>query len=195
MSWIAPAISAGGSILGGLLGSHGAHHAANAQLGFEKKYLAPFFQAGQSALPDLQYLSSPVGRSDFLNQFYGGQEFQTQEREADRNILANAEATGNLGSSSTQNTLARVAPNLGMNALSQQIGQLTGLAKIGFGGASQLASQGALAGQAAAAPYQGASAALNQLTNLGTLYGLGAFSGQGQGGGSPNFATPATNWI
>jgi len=166
MAWAPAVISAIGSIAGGLFGSHGAHKAADDQLAFEQKYLAPYFQAGQTALPQLEQLLTQQGRAGFLNKYFDSPEFKTDERAAQESLLANASAGGNLGSAYTQGALAHLAPQLGQQALNQQFGNLSSLARIGFGGASQLASQGGnLVGQAAAAPYQGLAQGFGGATN------------------------------
>ncbi len=115
-----------------------------------KKTLAPFLNAGQSALGGLQGLAGvPIDREKLLGQYYNGQEFNDMANQSRYQLLNGAEATGGLGSSATSNGLASIAPQLGQNYLSMMTDQqnnmyqqLMGLSNIGLsaGGASNAAA-------------------------------------------------------
>lgn len=157
-----PGLALGGGALvsgiGGLFGSSARRKEARANrraqqqaLAFQKQVfetqqenLQPFLEAGQGALPGLQALLTPEGRSEALAGFYGGPEFQTLNQQARGSALASAAAGGTLGGSTTQNELKRIAPGLGLNFLDQQFGRLGNVANIGLSAGGQ---QGAFAGQ------------------------------------------------
>ena len=84
-------------------------------------------------------LLSPEGRNQFLNDYFNSAEFGTLSGQATNQQLAASEATGGLGSTSTQNQLGRIAPNLGLGALAGQMGQYGNLVNTGLN-ASGMAS-------------------------------------------------------
>lgn len=134
--------------------------------GRTREDLRPYLEAGtQVGLPGLLSLVSPEGRSQFLNQYYESPEFQTLEQQGRGSVLAQAAATGELGGSATGNQLRRIAPTLGLQALSQQQQRFGQLAGIGQGAATQTGQFGAQFGQSAA----------------GLLQNIGALQGQARG--------------
>lgn len=193
-------VSGIGSAVGGILGGIGANKAAKQQqksldksMDWQRElaakqdaWLSPFRKAGTEALPDLIALAGqPINREKSLQQYYGGNEYKMAADQAQRSLLASAEATGGLGGSSVQNSLASIAPTLGQNYLAQQqaqqqdmYNQLMGLVNVGLSGAgAQSASaaqstnaltalqaqKGNVNAQKAALPWQAAGYTQNAL--------------------------------
>lgn len=126
----------------------------------QMELLEPFRAAGVDVgLAGLLDLISPEGQQQFLDDYYQSGQFLTQSDAARNQQLASAEATGGLHSTSTQNQLARIAPDLGMNALQDQMNQYGNLTNIGLSGAGA---------QAGYAQNYGDQYAQNQM-NLGNV--------------------------
>jgi len=110
--------------------------------------LDPYRQAGLQGLESLGGVAGrPLDRNAELAQYYQSPEFAQMSGVARNQQLASAEATGGLGSTSTGNALASIAPQLGQSYLAQRsaqqqdtYNQLTGLANIGLSGAGAQAS-------------------------------------------------------
>ena len=155
--------------------------------------LEPFREAGVDVgLEGLLGLMTQGGRNDFQSDYFNSAEFQTLNNQALSNQLAASEATGGLGSTSTNNQLGRIAPNLGLNALQNQIGQYGNLANMGLSGAG---AQGGYIGSAmpqiagSIGDYGAARAGRHQAdaqmwANFGNMSmgALGAMGGGGMGG-------------
>lgn len=147
-------LSGASSILGGFGASRAASRQADAsqqQLDLQRfifeqqrDLLDPFRQVGVDSLEELRALATPRGEADFYSDYFGSPEFAALSNQARGQQLAAAEATGGLGSTSTQNQLARIAPELGSQALARRTNLLGNLANIGLSGAG---SQAAFAGQ------------------------------------------------
>ena len=107
---------------------------------FEKslELQAPYREAGYGALSDLQGLVSDPSAA--LNDFYGSDQYSALANQASANAMRGASAQGGLRGGSTYSALENVAPQLGQNYLANQYQQLTGLANMGMGAASQGAS-------------------------------------------------------
>lgn len=156
MSWGMVAVGVGTAV-SGALGSKAAGDAADQQAAgtragiesqermFDKslELQQPYREAGYGALTGLQSLVDPQGRADMLQSYYQGPEYQQQAAQVEQQQLRNAAATGGLRSGGNQVALASIAPRLGQSYLNQQYNQLTGLANMGMGAASQ-GAQGAL---------------------------------------------------
>lgn len=148
--------------------------------------MEPYRQAGIDAMPKAAALAGqPLDREKLLNDYYGGDEYAIQSEEARRQQLAGAAATGGLGSSSTNNALASIAPSLGQDYLNtmtaaqqdqyNQLMQMVGVGLQGAGGSGNAVSSGgsnliALQGAKgqnnaarAALPYQTAAYANNAM--------------------------------
>jgi hypothetical protein len=153
--------------------------------------LAPFVQAGLTALPGIQQAMQPIDRTQALSDFYAGPEYAMMQQQASANQMAASEAMGGMGSTSTGNALASIAPQLGAQHLgmleAQQMDQYNrGMGLLGMGQAS--AAQTGAAGQnyasGAAQAYQQAGAAkagaamapFQMLGNLGGM-ALGGYLG------------------
>ena len=197
MSFVGDAI---GSVVGGITGANKAAdaqtNAANQSAALSKEQfeqiqqnLAPFLQFGTSQLQGLGGLMQPLNRQQELAQFYSGPEFAMQSQQARGQQLAASEATGWLGSTSTGNALASIAPQLGMNYLGQREAQQADMFNRLFAGAGMGLNAAAQQGQAGQNYASQASQAYNQagaaqaggsMSGFNTLMGLGgAFIGAG----------------
>jgi|SRR6478736_3760283 len=151
------AISGIGGAVSGIIGGIGASKAAKQQakstdkqmdmqrqlLEEQRALMEPYVNAGTTALGSVQKIAGqPIDRDAALKEYYGGQEFAQDSEAARRQQLAASAATGGLGSSSTNNALAAIAPQLGQNYLTQMTAQqqdmynqLMGLVNVGLSGA------------------------------------------------------------
>lgn len=203
MPWGA-AIAAGAAIVGSKMQSDSAKDASNAQQAssqagmdsqermFDKSIALqqPYMDAGYGALTGLQGLTTPEGRAQALQGYYGGQEFAEQQKQQESQAMKNAAMTGGVRSGNNQVALASIAPQLGQNYLSNQYNQLTGLANMGMGASSQGAQSANYLGSAMNQSQQsiGQTQAQNYLAQgniasntIGTLGGI-ASQYYGQGG-------------
>ena len=203
MPWGA-AIAAGAAIVGSKMQSDSAEDASNAQQAssqagidsqermFDKSIALqqPYMDAGYGALTGLQGLTTPEGRAQALQGYYGGQEFAEQQKQQESQAMRNAAMTGGVRSGNNQVALASIAPQLGQNYLSNQYNQLTGLANMGMGASSQGAQSANYLGSSMNQAQQniGQAQAQNYLAQgniasntIGTLGGI-ASQYYGQGG-------------
>ena len=97
----------------------------------------PYREAGYESLAGLQALSDPAQRSKMLRDYYGSNEYKAMEAQAEAATLRNQSAAGKLRGGSTYGALETIAPQLGQNYLTSQYNNLTGLANMGLGAASQ----------------------------------------------------------
>ena len=154
-----------------------------------QKNLAPFLQFGTNQLQGLQGVMQPLNRQQELAQFYQSPEFALQSRQARGQQLAAAEATGGLGSTSTGNALASIAPTLGMSYLGQREAQQADLFNRLMAGAGMGLNAASMQGTAGQNYVSQASNAFNQagaaqaggaISGFNTLMGLGGtFIGAG----------------
>ncbi len=186
-----------GSIIGGNKADDAAQAQANAadknlqfqQDIFDKQegWFKPYLDFGTGLLPQLGQAMQPIDREASLAEYYKSPEYQAQSRQARGQQLAASEATGGLGSTSTGNALASIAPTLGQNYLSQQYAQqmdqfnkLMQGAGMGMNAAGmQSSAAGALGSSASQAiNQQGAAQAGGALAQGQALnQGLGAITG------------------
>lgn len=170
MSFVGDAI---GSVVGGITGSNKAADAqidaANKSAALSKEQfdiiqqnLAPFLQFGTSQLQGLGGLMQPLDRQGELAAYYNSPEFAMLSRQARGQQLAAAEATGGLGSTSTGNALASIAPQLGMSYLGQREAQQADLFNRIFAGAGMGLNAAAQQGQAGQNYVSQASQAFGQ---------------------------------
>ena len=197
MSFVGDAI---GSVVGGITGSSKAveaqTNAANQSAALSKeqfeaiqKNLAPFLQFGTNQLQGLQGVMQPLNRQHELAQFYQSPEFALLSRQARGQQLAAAEATGGLGSTSTGNALASIAPQLGLSYLGQREAQQADLFNRLMAGAGMGLNAASMQGTAGQNYVSQASNAFNQagaaqaggaISGFNTLMGLGGtFIGAG----------------
>lgn len=199
-----------GSIIQGYLGAKGAAKAGRAeeraaQQGIDLQRetrdislgnLRPFMDVGTGALGNLQSAANmQLDPSQFYNDYFQSNEYGQLSDQARRNMLAGAEATGGLRSTSTANMLGSIAPQLAQSTFARQqalqdayYNKQLGLTNVGLnaaGGSNAVAGNAANSmsnlmlqqGQARAgrlaAPYQAAS---NTIGNIqGMLMGMGGF--------------------
>jgi len=139
----------------------------------------PYREAGYSAVGGLQALTDPVQRARMLEDYYAGDEYASLAQQVEQQQLRNAAATGGLRGGQNQAALASISPMLGQKYLANQQNQLTGLANLGMGAASQGASGAQQFGAQKSALQQqaGQAAAQSGLTQAGiwgnTMSGLG----------------------
>lgn len=148
------------------------------------KNLAPFTPLAQQYVQQMQGLSTLQGQGDALNQYYGSSQYKGLAEQMRNQQLAAAEATGNLGATTTQNALATIAPQLGQSWLNNQMGNYQNLANIGLGALQGQANAGQTyannAGQLA--QQQAALSAANANRPSGLQQGIGgAFGGAASG--------------
>ena len=127
-----------------------------------QKNLAPFLEFGSAQLPGLQGLMQPLNRQDELAAYYESPEFSMMSRQARGQQLAASEATGGLGSTSTSNARASIAPQLGMSYLGQRESQQADLFNRLMSGAGMGLNAAAMTGQAGQQYASQAANALNQ---------------------------------
>jgi hypothetical protein len=155
------------------------------------KLLAPYTQAGTSALGGLQPyaqagapalgqqqallgLQGPQAQQQAITSLQGSPQFQALQQQGENAILQNASATGGLRGGNTQGALAQFRPALLSNLIDQQYSRLGGLASMGQLTNQNIASMGQASGARQAAAGQQTAA------NISTLMGQ---QGQAQAGG------------
>lgn len=202
MPWGA-AIAAGATLIGSSMQSDAAEDAAKSQSDSAAAGIAaeermfnrsldlqqPYRDAGYGALSGLQGLTTAQGRADALQGYYGSDEFTALQGQQESQAMRNAAMTGGVRSGNNQVALASIAPQLGQNFLSNQYNQLTGLANMGMGAASQGAQSANNLGSSMNATQQniGQAQAANYLAQgnisantVGTLGGIaGSYFGSG----------------
>ncbi len=156
----------------------------NEQFNRIQNQLAPYEAAGIPALNQLQNLSTLSGQNTALNDYYNSDQYKQLNAQAKYGILSAGEATGGLGNTSTSNSLAAIAPQLGQNYLSSQMQNYSNLLSVGQNAAAGTASAGqTYANNAGALAQQGAAytaAQNNQPSGLSSAL-TGAASGAATG--------------
>lgn len=141
----------------------------------------PFLEFGQSALDPygaLAGLGGQQAQQAAIDQIQQGPQFQSMMDVANRNILANAGATGGLRGGNTQGLLRDTSQNVLSGLINQQMGTLGGIAGMGANtaaglgaGAQTFGAQGAnmlggLGANLANTGMQGAQAQIQGTQNL-----------------------------
>ena len=215
---------AGAGLVGGIYSSNqaskSAKNATNAQVASDqaamaaqqanleetRKLLAPYVQAGNTAIGqqgNLIGLGGNAAQQAAINQLKASPYFTSQLQAGQNAILQNASATGGLRGGNTQAALAQFAPSLLAQTIQNQFGNLGSLTSIGQNAAAGVGNAGANAAnqntallqsmgnaQASGALAQGqaqvglANSAMGALGAFGQLGGFGSF-----GGTSPNSFT------
>tara|TARA_R110000782_G_scaffold22659_3_gene59875 strand:- start:900 stop:1535 length:636 start_codon:yes stop_codon:yes gene_type:complete len=146
--------------------------------------MQPYTDAGYGALSGLQGLTDPAQRAQMLGDYYKSDEYNQMAGQASANAMRGASAQGGLRGGSTYSALENVAPQLGQSFLSNQYNQLTGLANMGMGSASQGANSYSNLGSNMANTYSNIGAGqANQMIaaqnsqNQALSGGIGALSG------------------
>lgn len=162
-----------------IMGNRDAKKAANAQryaadqstalnreqLEYIKQIMAPYQQAGQSALPALQgFINQPADQFNFsYDSYFKSPQYQALMGQQNEQALRTGAATGGIRGGDTQAALAAIAPQLAMQAedaarqnfsLNQgarlnQFNQLMGIAGLGTGAANQVGNAAQTFGQVA----------------------------------------------
>lgn len=160
MGALAAGISAGASLLNGIVGGKSSSKAAKQQLALQQQALnqqnaqyqqsrqdfMPFLTAGTGALgqtQDLLGLNGTDPQSAAIAALKASPGFTALYDTGADTILQNAAATGGLRGGNTQNSLAQFGSGLLAQVIQQQLGNLGGLVNIGSGSAGQLGSLGA----------------------------------------------------
>jgi len=207
------AISGVTSAVGGIIGGIGTHKAQKAeqksidrQMDMQRDALAQqlaltsdYRAAGEKALPQLQAIAGkPIDREALLKSYYGGNEYAMNSEAATRNQLAAAAATGGLGSTTTNNALAAIAPSLGMDYLNtmsaqqqDQYNQLMGLVNVGLSG-SGAASAAVGSGTSNLIGLQGNKGA-NSAARAALPWQVGAYANNAVGQGAASDVNSFTN--
>lgn len=198
MPWAAAA-----AVAGAALSSYSSNKASKRQQSAEYEAIAsqermfdkqlelmePYRKAGYSAIEGLSGLTTPEGRQKMLADYYQSPEYQMMQGQASEQAARYGAATGGLRSGSTYMALENVAPRLGQNYLSNQYNQMTGLANLGMGAASQGVQGAQNLGMAQAQGLRGAGEAYAQgqmaqanifgdlMSNLAGMYAGGQFGG------------------
>ena len=152
-----------------------------------------FRDAGKSQLAGYQDLLTSDGRAKFLGDYYSSPEYAAMSDQASRNTLRSQSAQGGLRGGSTYQQLESIAPQLGQQAIGNQMQNMMGLINVGQGMSGQASNQANMLGQSLAQGYgnigqgyqnQGAIQAGNTLAqgqNYSNL--LGSLAGIYTGGG------------
>lgn len=174
-------IEAVASPITGLLGGIGAQKGANEQAAYADKSLnlyqemmnqaradlAPYRTFGQQGMPMLMQANQDANydRSAALGDYFAGPEYAMLQQQAAQNQMAGGEAMGGMGATSTGNSLASIAPQLGMSHLATK----DALAQDAFNRALNITNIGSgAAGSTAAISSGGASGAANLMLNKGS---------------------------
>jgi hypothetical protein len=186
---VAAGITAAGAIGGGLIASHGARSAANAQqdaaqAGIDEQRreydqtrtdLLPWLNAGHTALGgmlDILGLNGGDKQQVAITGIQNSPEFASLNRVGTEAILQNASATGGLRGGNVQASLYNQRSDLLAQLIDQQFARLGGISGAGAGVGSNLGQLG-----------QGSANAISQLLgNMGAARAGGALgSAQGLG--------------
>lgn len=129
----------------------------------------PYRQQGYAALRGLNDLTNPEKRGAMLDSYYNSNEYRNMQDQARASTLAGQSATGGLRSGASHAALEQIAPALGQQYLTNRYNDLTGLANMGMGAASQ-----------------GAKGALSTGSNIGNLLAQGGAAQAGSTLGQAN---------
>lgn len=199
MTWGMVAV-AGAGLVGGMVSASAAGDAADSQaqsaqqgiaaqnqrFGELKTLLAPYAQAGNSAMQaqgDLIGLNGNQAQQTSINGLQNSPMFQAMLQQGNSSILSNASAIGGLRGGNTQGALAQFAPRLLAQQINDQYNRLGGLTSVGQNAAAMQGNAGMQVGnntsgllqQAGAAQAGGALAQANIFgSTVGGLAGLGA---------------------
>jgi len=162
------------------------------QYGDTQAALQPYREAGQEFLPQLTEMLSPEARTGFIQNYLAGDEYQALQDQATSQLLQSAAATGTLGSSGTQDRLARqtmqMGSQYGTNAYNQALSNLTQGTNLGFQTfgpelqAQSALNQGVNTGLSNVANLQLGAASMNQGGLLGQLAPFAPLAGAYIGG-------------
>ncbi len=162
------------------------------QYGDTQTALAPYREAGEQFLPELTEMLTPEARASFIQDYLSGDEYGVIQDQATNQLLQSAAATGSLGSSGTQDRLARqtmqMGSQYGSNAYNQALGNLTQGTNLGFQTfgpmlqSQNALNQGTQQGLSNIANLQIGAASMNQGGLLGQLAPFAPIVGAYMGG-------------
>lgn len=139
-----------------------------------QQYLSPYQQAGQGAVNQLSALTGGQGadaQAQAIAAIQNSPAFQSTVQQGENAMLQQAAATGGLRGGNIQGALAQYRPQMLQNAIQQQIGNLSGIANLGVGGATGMAGYANQAGNVGAANalanYSLQSGAVSDIFGLG----------------------------
>ena len=116
-------------------------------------------ESGYNALEGSNQLIDPAGREELLGNYYESGEFQHLQQQSEEQQMRNALATGGARGGRNYLAMEQIAPELGYNYLANRENQLTGMANMGMGAASQGSSQAnQMGGRLSALQQSGADA-------------------------------------
>lgn len=164
---------------------------SEAQFNKLESNLAPYRQIGTGQIPALMDAARTINPEQELQQFYDSGEYSVMNQAANRNLMANQEALGVMGSSGTENSLRRIAPQLGQNYLGQVYGRQADdfnrrMAMVGMG--QNAAAQTGVAGQNYASQagqaynQAGQAQAMGAMAPFQTMMAIGSASAKAAGG-------------
>lgn len=153
--------------------------------------LAPFTPLAEQYVKQMQGLSTLQGQNDALSGYYNSAQYKGLADQARGQMLASAEATGGLGSTTAQNSLATIAPQLGQSWLNNQMGNYQNLANIGLGALQGQANAGQSYANNSSQLYQQQAAA--SAANANKPSGAQSFL-TGAAGGAAMGATVGGPW-
>lgn len=155
MAGAASAISAGASLLSGIVGGKGADKAAKTQaaayqkgideqqreFGITQQNFAPYLAAGNKSLSsvmDLLGLNGADTQGTAIGTLKGSPAFTSLYNTGQDTILQNASATGGLRGGNTQSSLANFGSGLLSTVIQNQLSNLGGLVSTGAGATGNL---------------------------------------------------------
>lgn len=210
---VAAAVGIGTAVAGlgaAAMNSSAAKSASNAQVGAanagiseqDKQFqqvqtlLAPYVTAGNGSLAAQQnLLGIGPGGAQAQQAAYNGvmasPAYTSALAEGNRNILANASATGGLRGGNTQAALGQFAPQLLASTIQQQYGNLAGITSLGQNAAAGVGNAGLSTGNSVTQLLQqsGAATAGGDLASSGTPYLSALTSALGTYGALGGFKT------
>ncbi|QRF55305.1 hypothetical protein [Variovorax paradoxus] len=164
--------------------------------------LRPYVDAGTTAVGqqrDILGLNGNDAQQSFINNLQSSPLFQSQVKQGEQSILANASATGGLRGGNTQAALAQFSPAMLSAEINNRFQQLGGLVNIGQNAAVQSGNAGqaatnAISSQLAQIGASRAGSAIAQgratASGLGAISsGLGLWAGGRSGGGGSGLST------
>jgi len=153
--------------------------------------LSEFTPLAGQYVKQMQGLSTLQGQNDALNGYYNSAQYKGLADQTRGQMLASAEATGGLGSTTAQNSLATIAPQLGQSWLNNQMGNYQNLANIGLGALQGQANAGQSYANNSSQLYQQQAAA--SAANANKPSGAQSFL-TGAAGGAAMGATVGGPW-
>jgi len=185
------------SLAGAAIQANATRQAANAQVSASQKSVGemrrefgiyrhmsqPFVNTGRQALwqqKDFLGLNGNAAQQAQMNNLMQSPEYQTNVQQSENALLANASATGGLRGGNTENSLAKIRPQILSGLEQQRLGNLANLSSMGQSAASGTGNAAIRTGNSISGQYNNAanaqaSAAL-QLGKIGSNLSNGLFN-------------------